>query len=65
MSDTITLAPFASEHLPAALALSRAEAWPHRAEDWALLVAQPGPRRAGGWPGRGTALLTRFGPVGW
>ncbi len=37
MSDTITLAPFASEHLPAALALSRAEAWPHRAEDWALL----------------------------
>lgn len=65
MSDTITLAAFASEHLPAALALSRAEAWPHRAEDWALLsslsrglVALADGRVAG------TALLTRFGPVG-
>ncbi|MFN3524467.1 MAG: GNAT family N-acetyltransferase [Paracoccus sp. (in: a-proteobacteria)] len=62
---TLTIAPFAPAHLPGALALSQAESWPHRAEDWALflslsrgVVALADDRVAG------TALLTRFGQVG-
>lgn len=31
--------PFAPAHLPAALRLSQAAAWPHRIEDWALNLA--------------------------
>lgn len=64
MSET-TLARFEADHLPGALALSQAERWPHRAEDWALflslgrgVVALDQDRVAG------TALVTRFGGVG-
>lgn len=59
------IAPFLPEHIPQAVELSRAEAWPHRPEDWALIyglsrgvVALEGGRVVG------TALATSFGPVG-
>lgn len=38
MSD-ILLEPFSDAHLEAAVRLSQAEKWPHRAEDWAMVVA--------------------------
>lgn len=60
-----TIAPFLPEHIPGAVALSRAENWPHRPEDWALIhglsrgvVALDGARVVG------TAMATIFGPVG-
>ena len=65
MTQTLTFVPFAPDHLPGALHLSRAAGWPHRAEDWALvlslsqgLVALEGQRVVA------TALVTPFGAVG-
>ncbi|WP_378949167.1 GNAT family N-acetyltransferase [Paracoccus sp. R86501] len=65
MSVTLSLAPFAPEHLPAALALSQAESWPHRAEDWALLLSlSKGVVALHDGQVAGTALVTHFGDVG-
>jgi len=62
MSDTLTLAPFSPGHLPGALALSQAERWPHRAEDWAqFLSLSQGVVALVDGQVAGTALLTRFG----
>ena len=65
MTQTLTFLPFGPDHLPGALRLSRAAGWPHRAEDWALvlslsqgLVALEGQRVVA------TALVTPFGAVG-
>ena len=62
MTNTLTLAPFEASHLEAAHSLSQAVGWPHRAEDWAMLlqigggfVALEGERVIG------TALTARFG----
>ena len=62
MTITLTLAPFEGSHLEAAHALSQAVGWPHRADDWAMLlqvgsgfVALDGERVIG------TALAARFG----
>ncbi|MFT4014761.1 MAG: GNAT family N-acetyltransferase [Paracoccus sp. (in: a-proteobacteria)] len=59
------IVPFLPEHIPQAVELSLAEAWPHRPEDWALIlglsrgvVALDGDRVVG------TAMATIFGPVG-
>lgn len=61
----IRLVPFAAAHLPQALALSRAEGWPHRAEDWALLSGLGrGVAALRGDRVMGTALAVPFGPVG-
>ncbi|MBB3996719.1 GNAT family N-acetyltransferase [Aureimonas pseudogalii] len=61
----IELIDFQDEHLDAAVDLSRAEGWPHRREDWALvlslsrgIVARVGERIVG------TALATPFGDTG-
>ncbi|MFT3691079.1 GNAT family N-acetyltransferase [Paenirhodobacter sp.] len=61
----MSIVPFLPEHIPGAVALSRAEGWPHRTEDWALIlglsrgvVALDENRVVG------TALATGFGPVG-
>jgi hypothetical protein len=60
-----TLEALAPAHLADAVALSRAEGWPHRREDWALIpwlsrgiAALDGDRLVG------TALATPFGPAG-
>jgi len=37
--DTLTLSSFEAAHLAGALKLSRAVSWPHRMEDWALLLS--------------------------
>lgn len=65
MTETeITFAPFAPEHLPAAVALSEAEGWPHRAEDWALTAAvSQGVVALIGGAVVGTGLCACFGPV--
>lgn len=61
----LVLAPFAPAHIPQAVALSRAEGWPHRAEDWALLSGLGhGVAALRGGTVVGTALATVFGPVG-
>lgn len=63
--DGFLLRDFTQAHIPGALALSRQEHWPHRAEDWAMqlslssgIVALDGERVVG------TALLTPFGSAG-
>lgn len=62
---TLTITAFAPEHLPGALALSQAEGWPHRAEDWALFLSlSQGAVALADGRVAGTALLTRFGQVG-
>lgn len=38
VADDVTLAPFTIEHLDGAVALSRQVSWPHRREDWALIL---------------------------
>jgi len=54
LPSDLPLVPFAPVHLEAALALSRAVGWPHRAEDWALALAT----------GRGLVALEGAAPVG-
>ena len=63
-TETLTFAPLTVGDLPAAVALSRAERWPHRPEDWALFLglgrgvaARVGDRLVG------TAMAMPFGPV--
>jgi GNAT superfamily N-acetyltransferase len=62
--ETLTFCPFDTGHLAGAHALSQAEKWPHRPEDWALflrlsrgVVVLDGPRVVA------TALATPFGPA--
>ncbi|SMF31012.1 Acetyltransferase (GNAT) domain-containing protein [Tistlia consotensis] len=63
--DTLTFTDFGPRHIEDALRLSRAAGWPHRAEDWALIL-----RLSHGVvavrDGRivATAMATPFGPVG-
>lgn len=65
MADTpIEFTDFRDDHLDEAVALSQAEAWPHRREDWDLVLSIS--RGAVALrQGRvvGTALTTPFGPV--
>ncbi len=60
--EAITFEPLAARELEAATALSRAEGWPHRREDWAfgLGLSQGVAARAGGRL-VGTAFATPFG----
>lgn len=56
------IAPFEAAHLDEAVALSRAENWPHRREDWALgLGLSRGVVALAGGRVVGTALATPFG----
>jgi ribosomal protein S18 acetylase RimI-like enzyme len=61
-TDQIAFAAFTPDHLDGAVLLSRAAGWPHRREDWAMVlelstgfVALDGDRVAG------TTMLTRYG----
>jgi GNAT superfamily N-acetyltransferase len=63
MTQTLVLTDFTPDHLAGALRLSQAVSWPHRTEDWAMLlelgrgvVALEGTRVIG------TALGCAFGP---
>lgn len=61
---TLTFCPFESAHINGALALSRAAQWPHRSEDWALLLSlSRGAVVLDGTDVVATALATQFGPV--
>ncbi len=59
------LTRFAPSHIPGAVALSRAENWPHRAEDWGLIhgLSQGLVALAEGEVA-GTGMATIFGRVG-
>jgi GNAT superfamily N-acetyltransferase len=58
------LARMVPEHLDGALALSRAEGWPHRAEDWALILSRShGVVALDGRHVVATAIAVPFGPV--
>ena len=62
---TATLDPLTPAHLDGAVALSRAEGWPHRLEDWALILGLS--RGIAAFDGDrlvGTAMATPFGPAG-
>jgi GNAT superfamily N-acetyltransferase len=62
--DTLTLSPFDPTHLAGALRLSRAASWPHRMEDWALLLSlSKGSVILDGETVLATALVTPMGPV--
>ncbi|MHA6344446.1 GNAT family N-acetyltransferase [Roseivivax sp. CAU 1761] len=58
----VTLARFGAAHLADAVALSAAESWPHRAEDWQLIM-DLSEGRAADCEGRlvGTAFCTAYG----
>lgn len=63
--DTLTFSPFETGHIAGAHALSLAEQWPHRAEDWALFLSlSQGVVVTEGAQVVATALTTLFGPVG-
>ncbi|MEM6303910.1 MAG: GNAT family N-acetyltransferase [Pseudomonadota bacterium] len=58
----LTLSPMTIDHLPAALELSRAEQWPHRLEDWEMLLSlSAGYVAISGNSVVGTALIADFG----
>lgn len=60
--DTIDLATFEESHLDGALLLSREAGWPHRREDWALVLSlSHGFVALQGDTVVGTAMLTPFG----
>lgn len=62
--DTLLLAPMGAEHLRQAEALSRAAGWPHRVQDWALILSRSrGVVALDGDRVVGTAMATPFGPV--
>jgi GNAT superfamily N-acetyltransferase len=62
--DTLTLSSFETTHLEGALKLSRAVSWPHRMEDWALLLSlSQGAVILDGEAVLATALVTPMGPV--
>ncbi|TGQ31026.1 MULTISPECIES: GNAT family N-acetyltransferase [unclassified Mesorhizobium] len=58
----ITLVDFAPEHLDGAVALSSQAGWPHRREDWAMMLAlSTGTVALEGDRVVGTTLVTRYG----
>jgi GNAT superfamily N-acetyltransferase len=62
--DTLTFCPFDAGHIAGAHALSLAEHWPHRAEDWAMYLSlSQGTVVTEGEDVVATALATPFGPV--
>jgi GNAT superfamily N-acetyltransferase len=62
--DTLTFHPFDRGHIPGAHALSQAESWPHRPQDWALFLSlSEGAAAVDGERVVATALATPFGPV--
>jgi GNAT superfamily N-acetyltransferase len=65
MTKAAIFDPLTPAHLDGAVALSRAEGWPHRPEDWALIL---GLSRGIAALDRdrlvGTAMATPFGPAG-
>jgi len=64
MTDTITFDAFTPAHLDGALRLSREAVWPHRREDWHLLLRLGrGVVALSRGAVVGTALATRFGAV--
>lgn len=59
-----TFAPMGPEHLAGAVALSRAEGWPHRSEDWTLVLSNScGVVGLSGDRVVATAVASPFGPV--
>lgn len=64
MTDTLTFDRFTPAHLEGALRLSREAGWPHRMEDWRLVLQiSQGVVALDGGDVVGTALATPFGPV--
>lgn len=62
--DTLTFSPFEAGHIAGAHALSLAEHWPHRSEDWSLFLSlSHGVVVTEGARVVATALATLFGPV--
>ncbi|QPC41536.1 GNAT family N-acetyltransferase [Kaustia mangrovi] len=62
--QNLPIVPFAETHLPGALALSQAVGWPHRLEDWALMLSvSEGVAALDGDRVVGTAFCTVFGDV--
>ena len=65
MTKTAIFDPLTPAHLDGAVALSRAEGWPHRPEDWALILGlSRGIAALDGDRLVGTAMATPFGPAG-
>ena len=65
MTKTAIFDPLTPAHLDGAVALSRAEGWPHRLEDWALILGlSRGIAALDGDRLVGTAMATPFGPAG-
>jgi GNAT superfamily N-acetyltransferase len=63
-AEPLHLARMGPEHLDGAVALSRGESWPHRAEDWALILSQSaGVVALDGGHVVATAIAVPFGPV--
>ena len=62
--DTLTLSAFEAKHLAGAHRLSRAAGWPHRQEDWAMLLSlSQGATILDGDELIATALVTPMGPI--
>jgi len=65
MTKTAIFDPLTFAHLDGAVALSRAEGWPHRLEDWALILGlSRGIAALDGDRLVGTAMATPFEPAG-
>lgn len=63
MIRNMRLAPFTSDHIDQAVMLSQAEKWPHRREDWDMLLDLSTGRVAlEGDKVVGTTLRTDYGP---
>ena len=63
MPSDIVLIPFAPDHIADAIRLSKAAGWPHRAEDWALVLGlSRGVVACVDGQVVATALATPFGP---
>lgn len=64
ITETYNIMPFTSDHISGALGLSQAAGWPHRAEDWAMLLSvSKGMVAMDGDQIVATALVTPYGDV--
>lgn len=62
LTTSIELVAFTPEHLDGAMLLSRGAGWPHRREDWAMMLAlSTGVVALDGDKVVGTTLVTRYG----